>query len=137
MTVQTVTLELPEAIYRQARQLAAATRQPVETFLQQSIAHSLPPLDDVSPADAVELARLASLDDSSLWREARQTMTDGQQAEMRSLLERQSQQELDAPDRERLRALMDLYGRMTVRKAHAHLLLARRGYRVPMQEQSS
>jgi len=27
---------------------------------------------------------------------------------------------------------MQLYGRLMVRKAHAYLLLARRGYRVPM-----
>ncbi|MEZ4768388.1 MAG: hypothetical protein R2844_08175 [Caldilineales bacterium] len=66
MTVQTVTIELPEALYRQARQLAV-TRQPMETLLQQA-SHSLPPLDDVSPSDAAELARLAGRR-SSLWRE--------------------------------------------------------------------
>lgn len=137
MTVQTVTIELPEALYRQARQLALVTRQPMETLLQQSIAHSLPPLDDVSPSDAAELARLAGLDDSSLWREARQSMTEAQQAEMRSLLDHQGQRELTAQEQDRLHALMDLYGLTTVRKAHAYLLLARRGYRVPMQNPST
>ena len=137
MTAQTVTLELSEAIYRQARQMAAVTRKPMETLLQESIAHSLPPLDDVSPQQAFELAQLAGLDDTSLWREARQSMTDDQQTEMRALLDRQNQQKLDARDSDRLRALMDLYGQITVRKAHAYLLLARRGYRVPMQEQPS
>ncbi len=137
MTAQTVTLELSEAIYRQARQMAAVTRKPMETLLQESIAHSLPPLDDVSLQDSIQLAQLAGLDDTSLWREARQSMTDDQQTEMRELLDRQNQQELDAQDNDRLHALMDLYGQITVRKAHAYLLLARRGYRVPMQEQSS
>ena len=137
MTAQTVTLELSEAIYRQARQMAAVTRKPMETLLQESIAHSLPPLDDVSLQDSIQLAQLAGLDDTSLWREARQSMTDDQQTEMRALLDRQNQQKLDARDSDRLRALMDLYGQITVRKAHAYLLLARRGYRVPMQEQPS
>lgn len=63
-------------------------------------------------------------------------MTDDQQTEIRQLLDRQSRP-TNAQDNNHLHALMDLYGQITVRKAHAYLLLARRGYHVPMQEQSS
>lgn len=88
MTTESVTLQLPEAIYRTARQVAEATHQPLDVVLQASLARALPPLDDVSAEQAAHLQEL-----------------------------------------------LDTYGQLTVRKAHAYLLLARRGYRVPMQEE--
>ena len=134
MTWQTVTLELPETLYRFARQMAEATQTPLEVVLRDSIAHTLPPLDDVAPGEATELARLASLDDSALWREARAMMDATKRAEMDKLLDRQGAGELTSTEHTRLQDLLDTYGQLMVHKAHAYLLLARRGYRVPMQE---
>ena len=134
MTTQTVTLKLPEPLYRSARQVAEATKQPLEAILTDSIARTMPPLDDVSPEETAELAKLVSLDDASLWREARATMNPVEQAKMHDLLDRQGASELTPADRPRLQDLLDIYGQLMVRKAHAYLLLARRGYRVPMQE---
>ena len=109
----------------------------MEAVLQDSIAHTLPPLDNVPPEETVELAELAGFDDTALWREARVTMTATEQAEVHDLLDRQGAGELTSAERTRLQDLLDTYGRLTVRKAHAYLLLARRGYRVPMQEDLS
>jgi hypothetical protein len=134
MITEMVTLRLPEPLYRTARQVADATHQPLDAVLQASIAHALPPLDDVSGEEAAELARLALLDDGALWRVARAEMSAEEQAEMNDLLDRQSAGNLAPAKQVRLQALMDLYGRLMVQKAHANLLLARRGYRVPQQE---
>ena len=70
MTYQTITLKLPESLYRTARQMAQVSRQPIETVLQDSLAAVLPPLDDVAPDEAAELAGLTLLNDAALWREA-------------------------------------------------------------------
>jgi len=129
--MQTVTIELPEPLYRFARQVAEVTKQPLEAILRDSIAHMLPPLDDVPPEEAIDLAKLASFDDAALWREACATMTAAEQAEIHELLDRQGAGELTSSGHARLRGLLDTFGRLTVRKAHAYLLLARRGYRVP------
>ena len=134
MTTQTITLKLPDSIYRSAREMARATQRPLEAVLEESIALVLPPLDDVSAEEAAELAAMALLDDASLWREARATMPADQQVELQELLDRQEAGELLSEGESRLQELLDAYGRLTVRKAHAWLLLARRGYRVPMQE---
>ena len=134
MTTHTITLKLPEPLYRSARQVAEATRRPLEAILTDSIARTLPPLDDVSPAEVAELAKLAGLDDASLWREARATMKPVEQAMMHESLDRQGASELTSAEHVRLQDLLDVYGRLMVRKAHAYLLLARRGYRVPTQE---
>ena len=132
--MQTVTLELTEVVYQNAQRLARASPKSVEVILQDSTAHTLPPLDDMSPDEAGQMAQLALLDDASLWREARQMLTREQEQDLRDLLHRQDESALTPKQRTRLEQLMDSYGRLTVRKAHAYLLLARRGYRVPMQE---
>jgi hypothetical protein len=132
MTVQTITLRLPEPLYRTARQIAQVTKRPIETVLQDSLSAVLPPLDDVEPNEAAELARLALLDDAALWGEARTLMTRAEQTELQDLLDRQGSKSLTTVEQARLRELMHVYGQLMVRKAHAYLLLARRGYRVPM-----
>ena len=133
MSFQTITLKLPESVYRSAREMARVTHRPMEEVLQESIQRVLPPLDDVPPDEAEALAALSMLDDSALWREARKELPVDQQKEMEILLERRGAGELTPLEKERLQALLDAYGRLTVRKAHAWLLLARRGYRVPPQ----
>lgn len=132
--MQTVTLELPEFLYQNAQRLARASQKSLESYLETSLALSLPPLDDVSSEEATELAQLAQLDDASLWREARRTLSPAQQQKLEDLLYGQSAGELTLAQQTKLEQLMQLYGQITVRKAHASLLLARRGYRVPMQE---
>lgn len=134
MTIETVTLKLPESLYRTARQVAEVTHQPLDAVLQASIAHALPPLDDVSEEEATELASLALLDDGSLWQVARSVMSADEQTEMHNLLDAQEAGEINPAEYARLQELLEIYGRLTVRKAHTYLLLARRGYRVPMQE---
>ncbi len=135
--MQTVTLELPDALYRLAHRMAEATGQSLETVLQHSIAQALPPLDDVPPEEVEDLAALSLLDDAALWREAEQVMNEASQTELHELLDRQGAGELSPVEQTRLQALMDLYGKLMVRKAHAWLLLARRGYRVPVQQTQS
>lgn len=132
--MQTVTLELPETVYKSAQRLARASHKSLESILQAGIAHALPPLDDVPPEEAHELAQLALLDDASLWREARRIMSSEQEQALHDLLDRQGEGELSNKQRAQLEQLMQVYGQLTVRNAHAYLLLARRGYRVPMQE---
>lgn len=136
MAAERVTLELEEPIYRAARQVADATGQPLDAVLRTSIAHALPPLDDVPTGQAADLAALALLGDGALWRTARSALDAAQQAELRDLLDRQGGGELGGAGEARLQELLDEYGRLTVRKAHAYLLLARRGYRIPTQEDS-
>ena len=133
MTSQSITIELPEHLYRSARHLAQATQRPLADILQESLSHTLPPLDDVSPDEAEALAQLSTLDDADLWREAQASLPAAQQTELEELLVRQGAGKLDEEEQAQLQALQAEYGRLLVRKSHAWLLLARRGYKVPMQ----
>lgn len=133
MTTQTITLELPESLYRSASQIAQATKRPLADIVKESLAHTLPPLDDLSAEEAEILAHMSSLEDAVLWQEAKMTLPAADQDEVEGLLVQQSAGELSAEEQARLQQLLDKYGRLLVRKAHAWLLLARRGYKVPMQ----
>jgi predicted transcriptional regulator len=133
MAMQTVTIELPEAIYRAATRIAQATRRPLAAVLQEGIQHSLPPLDDLPAEEAEALAQLSILPDAELWRIGASLLSNQEQNELNELLEQQREGELLPPAQERLQWLLDEYGRLLVKKAHAWLLLARRGYHVPVQ----
>jgi hypothetical protein len=112
-------------------QFAQATHQSVDAVLESSLNRSLPPLDEVPEAEAVELAELSLLEDGALWRVAREQLSAADQDQMHRLLDRQAEGKLPQAEALQLQALLDQYSRVTVRKAHAYLLLARRGYRVP------
>ncbi len=131
MSQTTITLEIPESLYRTASQVAKATKRPIEEIVRESLTHMLPPLDDVPTDQAEELALLSSLDNTALRQKAEQQLPAAQQEEMDLLLDRQNSGELSAVDTNRLQLLLDEYGRLLVHKSHAWLLLARRGYQVP------
>ncbi len=135
MSSQTITLELPDHIIRMVNQLVQASQRPAHEILQDLLAHSLPPLDDVPPEEAESLAQLSMLDDASLWQASRCRMPERDQETLDMLLDMQSAGALTPDDATRLQELMDEYGLLLVRQAHAWLLLARRGYTVPLNPQ--
>jgi hypothetical protein len=134
MPPQTITLELPEHLYRTVSKLAQATNRPLTEILQESLAHTLPPLDDIPAEEADVLVHMSTLNDAALWQASKVTLPERQQKELHVLLDRQSAGELTPDDAVRLRELLDQYGHLLVRQSHAWLLLARRGYHVPIQQ---
>src|SRR5262249_29448126 len=134
MPSQTITLELPEPLYRTVCTLARVTKRPLAEILQESLAHTLPPLDDVPPEESEILAYMSIMDAAALWQASTVALPEGQQEDLHVLLECQSAGELPPADAVRLQELLDEYGRLIVRQAHAWLLLARRGYTVPPQQ---
>ena len=137
MSHHTITLELPDHLYRAARKLAQATQRPLAAILQESLAHTLPPLDDVPAEEADHLAQMSTLDDAALWHASNATLSETEQETLHALLDRQSAHELTPDEAIHLQDLLDTYGRLLVRQAHAWMLLARRGYNVPMQQQKA
>jgi hypothetical protein len=102
-------------------------------ILQEGIEHTLPPLDDVSVEEAEELAQLSILTDAELWRISASLLPAAEQQELQELLAQQGEEELLPVEQVRLQALLNEYGHLFVQRAHAWLLLARRGYHVPVQ----
>ncbi len=133
MFTQSIIVELPENLYRSVKQLAQTTNRPLADILRDSLTHTLPPLDDVPTEEAEALARLSLLNDPDLWRVAQSNLSPKKRTKLESLLTDQSMGKLNNEQQKQLTKLQNEYGRLLVRQAHAWLLLARRGYKVPVQ----
>ncbi len=66
MLTQPITIELPEPVMRQLMRIAAATHQPIETLVAQSVLSNLPPSVDNAPpelqADLLAMQTLSTED---------------------------------------------------------------------------
>jgi len=132
-TRETITLKLPKSLYGWASRVAQATNQSVEAVVLDYVENSLPPLNDIPPDEVESLAELSLMDDAALWRASEVKMPVSHQEELTNLLETQNERALTKTEEKRLNALNKEYGQLMVQKAHAWLLLARRGYQVPPQ----
>ncbi|OGO41162.1 MAG: hypothetical protein A2Z04_09500 [Chloroflexi bacterium RBG_16_57_9] len=129
MAVQNVTLHLPEAVMRRARQAASALQRPLEDVLTDTLAAALPDVEDAPSDLQTDLARMTWLNDHELWAIARSTITEEQQNQLYYLTELQSQRPLTQEEQTTLETLCQEYGRVTLRKARAYALLSLRGGR--------
>ena len=135
MAFQTVTLQISEPVYWRAQRTAQALNWPVEEVLVQTINTALPPLDDVPPEMVDDLATLLSLDDEALWSVTREIMPSAQEKLLHDLLDKQGRDTMIEGERQKLEELMQEYGRIMLRRAHACSLLARRGHHLPEREE--
>ena len=81
MTTQSVTLQLPEPVFRYLQQIATATKRPLEQVVRQSVEGNLPPSVASMPADMQdELLALQALPMEQLRRTAEDQMTPADQS---------------------------------------------------------
>ena len=126
-STESLTLVLPEALYRRLERTARATRQPVESVALRALNLGSPPAwDDAPPEFQVDLAALDKVDDETLRALAEGTMSaDFDRRD--ELLARNAVGQLTPAERaelERMRRDEDLFA---LRKAHAAALLHWRG----------
>ncbi len=131
MAVQTVTLSIPEPIYQRARQAAEVLQRQVEDVIVDTLATTLPVLDDAPVEMVSELAAMAHLSDEALQGLANNVMAEERQELLDHLLDEQGRGALDEAGQRELAALMAEYGRAMLRRAKAVALLIARGRPVP------
>lgn len=127
MNFQTVTLNIPSRVYWRAQRAAEAVRRPVERVIVETLDTALPSLDDAPPEMIDELAAMHTLPDKNLREVARSIMPAKQQARLRRLSVAQQERPLKPAEVRELDELVNEYGRVTLRKAHAYALLHKRG----------
>lgn len=131
MTGRTITVTLPDALYRRAKETAEASSLTLEDALTQFIAPSLPGLeDDLPSAHRSDLTALPLFSDAELWRVANSMMVEAQQDQLEKLAELQKQRSLTETEQADLANLVGQAQLLMLRKAEAYRLLARRGYHV-------
>jgi len=131
MVVETVTLKLPENIYRRLVSHADATRRPLEDVILHALKVGSPPVWEDVPAEfQATLAEMDRLDDDALWEIARGRKTVFEMARYDELLEINTQGSMSEAERLELTGLRREADQFMLRKAHAAALLRWRGHPV-------
>jgi hypothetical protein len=132
MTIQNVTLPLPEHLYRRFEQVAKATQQSVTDVLLHAVEMGSPPSWDDVPAEfQTDLAALDRLDDKALWQIARSQQSEAEMDRYEDLLHKNANDALTPAERDELTRLRREADRFMLRKAHAAALLRWRGHQLP------
>jgi hypothetical protein len=132
---QTVTLQLPDEILQRCQRGATAARKLLEEFLVDRLMEVLPSIADDMPSPLrEELKALEQLDDEALWQMVQGQLSPARQRLYSRLLTKNSQGTITAQEKKTLQALGDEARLLTLKKAHASLVLRWRGHRVPTPE---
>jgi hypothetical protein len=132
MSVETVTLQIPEILYQRLVNTARATQRPLEEVILHALQIGSPPeWDNVPPEFQADLAALDKLDDNTLWQIARSHITAADMERYNTLLEGNSKNILTEAERLELMAQRQEADRFMLLKAQAAVLLRWRGHRVP------
>lgn len=131
MTMNSVTLQLPESSYKRAQRDAMLLNRSIEDLLAAMLNSALPALDDASTNLDEEMAQLSTRSDDELWRVARSQMGEEDEALLHDLLDLKAEQKLSTEEAQQLKNLHHEAGRLLVLKSQAYALLHERGYSVP------
>jgi hypothetical protein len=138
--VANYTLDIPDALYQRARQIAEETAQSIDRVLLERL-HTLflteadtEPVPALAPDEESELAALRSLSDDALWTIARERLPEDVSARMETLMDRNSAGTITSVEYEELETLVERGQRLMVRKSEAAALLKSRGYKVSPQQ---
>ena len=114
-----------------ARETAESLSLPLDDVLKQSIALSLPELENDLPKNLhSDLSVMPLFSDEELWKTARLTMDEDEQVKLEALAEIKKQRQLSESEKLNLNRLIEEAQYVMLRKAEAYRLLARRDYRV-------
>ncbi len=131
MATQTITVELPDEMYRRLQGMAAATQQSLEEILVQTLRGNLPlTRDDLPPAQHELVAVLAPLGDEALWTVAREPQPAKDWRRHRHLLRKAAAGTLTPAEQAELAALREATDRFVTRRSVALALLKWRGHTI-------
>lgn len=128
---QTITLTLPDRLYRPLARAAKVMSRPIEDVVLNALQSTLPSLEGLSEPLMQELNALELLDNATLQHVLLETVPVTQQQKMEDLLYRNQAEGLSLLERQRLTDLQYAANRIMLRKARAAVLLRFRGQRIP------
>jgi hypothetical protein len=135
MTVQAITLNLPETVYEQIRRAAEKAQRPLNEVLVEAVT-AVAPVIGITPENLrTALAQMAYLNDAALWQAARAIMTAEQRERLQALHDKQQREGLTAEEQAEEQALLALYRETLLVRAQAAVLLKQRGYEVSAPQQ--
>ncbi len=135
MSLQIVTLNIPETVYEQIQRAAVKTKRRVDEIMAEAVAAVAPVMDSAPENLRSILAQMAYLNDAALWQAARSTMTVAQRERLQNLHDKQQREKLTPEEKSEEQALVSLYRETLLIRAQAAVILKMRGYNIADPEQ--
>jgi plasmid stability protein len=130
MTLQTVTLRVPDVLYLRLKQRAAQTNRTVEAEVLDVLAGAIPVADELPPDLAAAVSPLAVLSDAALWQAAQSSLASEVATTLEELHLKRQRQALTEAEQQTLAVLLPQYERHLLVRAQAAALLKQRGHDV-------
>ena len=130
MATQTLTVNLPENLYRQVAQRADRMHSSLEDEVVAVVAAALSATADVPTETLDALAQLAYLDDDELWAAAQMTVAPAENQRMQSLLFKRQSDGLTLAEQAEAEGLLQRSDHIMLVRAQAMALLRERGHTV-------
>lgn len=128
MSLQTITIQLPEQLYSDVVERAQRMHRSVEEEVVAVVAEALPAINDLPTELAEELEQLALLSDAELWQAAQIKLGEDETAQMQTLILKQQRDQLTTREQSKAETLLQRYNRTMLVRAKAAALLKLRGF---------
>jgi hypothetical protein len=133
MTTQTVSVQVPEPIFRKLKRAADVTCRPVEEVLAATLNAALPEPSGLPPELADELASMHLFSDDALWAATEPSLSPTEQRRLGQLNRIAGQRPLTKAEEAEQEQLLAAYHRSVLRRAQALAILAQRGHPIPIE----
>lgn len=136
MAEQTITVQLPDQLYRRLMEKAHTSHQGLDEVVMQTIRAGMPPsLEPVPARFRTDLEALDQMSDEMLWQIGRADLEEDKAALYQNLLRKNQRDELTNEERDTLTALREEADLLMLRRAYASALLNWRGRHTPIPNQ--
>lgn len=135
---QTITISIPENVYKRFQQVAKTVQQPLEEVVVQSIQGNLPPsLEDIPTEWQSEFSRFPKETTEKLWQIAREELSPALWKRHKTLLKKNQTDELNPREQKELQTLREQADWFMFRRSFALALLKWRGISITAPETSA
>ena len=128
MSLQTITITLPETTFQRLLRRSSFTRRSVADEAARIVATALPAEEKIPSALESELSRLEQFTDGELWQVAQSKATFADETTMQELLDKQQREGLSVTENKTAHALSREFNRIMLMRAKAAVLLKTRGH---------
>ena len=131
MAFQTLTIRLPEEVFRRLQHAAEFTYRSLDDVVAATLSAALSAPPDLPPDLADELAAMNLMNDEALWAAAEPSVSPAQGRRMRQLTHAGGARSLTNAESAEMAHLLELRDRAILRRARALAILSQRGHAIP------
>jgi plasmid stability protein len=128
MVLQSITVRLPDLLYRRVEHRAQRMRRSIEEELVDVVSAALPTADDLSPDIAGDLAQMVFMTDAELWQAAQTELPLQDSAKMQALMFKRQREGLTTAEEREAKRLAHRADRTMLVRSRAAALLQDRGH---------